>query len=244
MRLRFLGTGGYHPNARRHTACILLPESGVVFDAGTSFFRLAEHLETDSVHIFLTHAHLDHVAGLTFFLVPLLFGKVRRAQVSSGEKYLQGIREHLFSESIFPVLPGYEFSVLAEETVLPCGGVLRHCPLKHPGGSIGYRIDWPEKSLAYITDTTVDGTYHDFVRGVDLLIHECYFPDSAAEWAAKTGHSHTSMVAQLAMDAGVGRLMLVHIDPQRPDDDPIDIAVARAIFPNTEVAEDLLEINW
>ena len=26
MRLQLLGTGGYHPNERRHTACLLVPE--------------------------------------------------------------------------------------------------------------------------------------------------------------------------------------------------------------------------
>ena len=47
----------------------------------------------------------------------------------------------------------------------------------------------------------------------------------------------------LAKEAGVGRLFLTHIDPQRSDDDPIDIATARAIFPETLLAEDLLEID-
>jgi len=109
---------------------------------------------------------------------------------------------------------------------------------------VGFRIDWPDRSLAYITDTTAPGDYTDFIRGVDVLIHECYFPDNLSEWAAKTGHSAATPVAQLATDANVGRLLLVHVDPQRPDDDPVGMASIRSIFPNTQLAEDLMEIEF
>jgi ribonuclease BN (tRNA processing enzyme) len=98
--------------------------------------------------------------------------------------------------------------------------------------------------MAYITDTTVDRSYEDFIRGVDLLIHECYFPDDRSEWSEKTGHSHTSTVATLAKNADVGRLLLVHIDPTRPDDDPIGLDAARAIFPNTDLAEDRMTTEF
>jgi ribonuclease BN (tRNA processing enzyme) len=127
---------------------------------------------------------------------------------------------------------------------LPDGGRLSWIPLVHPGGSVGFRIDWPDRSLAYITDTTAPGDYTDFIRGVDVLIHECYFPDNLSEWAAKTGHSAATPVAQLATDANVGRLLLVHVDPQRPDDDPVGMASIRSIFPNTQLAEDLMEIEF
>jgi ribonuclease BN (tRNA processing enzyme) len=98
--------------------------------------------------------------------------------------------------------------------------------------------------MAYITDTTAPGEYVDFIRGVDLLIHECYFPDELADWALKTGHSAATPVAELARDAKVGRLVLVHVDPQRSDDDPIGLANVRAIFPNAEIAEDLMELEF
>lgn len=244
MRLQFLGTGGYHPNERRHTTCVMLPELGVIFDAGTGFFRVAERLQTENVQIYLSHAHLDHVVGLTYFIVPLLLGKVKSVEVFSGEQYLQTIREHLCSELLFPAPLPFTFSPLAEKIMLPDEGVLTYREQKHPGGSIGYRIDWPDRSLAFITDTTADGSYADFIRGVDVLIHECNFPDDLAEWAVKTGHSHTTPVAQLARDAGVGRLILTHIDPQRPDDDPIGLAIARTIFTATDLAEDLMEIEF
>jgi len=98
--------------------------------------------------------------------------------------------------------------------------------------------------VAFITDTIADGSYLDFIHGVDVLIHECYFPDSEAEWADKTGHSFTTAVAHLAQDAGVGRLYLVHVDPKRLEDDPIGIETARGIFPETILAEDRMTVEF
>jgi ribonuclease BN (tRNA processing enzyme) len=244
MKVHFLGTGGYHPNERRHTACIMLPEVGVVFDAGTSFFRVAGRLATRELQIFLTHAHLDHVVGLTYLLVPLHKGQISRVRVHSAPEYLDAVRTHLFSQPLFPVLPAIEFVSLNERIDVPGGGVLTHCRLNHPGGALGYRAEWADRSLAYITDTIADGSYTEFVRGVDLLIHECNFADDLAEWAVKTGHSHTSAVARVARDAGIGRLVLTHFDPQHPEDDPVGLGAARAIFAATDLAHDLMEIEF
>jgi len=243
MRIEFLGTGGYHPNERRHTACLLLPEIGLMFDAGTSVFRVPARLQTSELNIFLSHAHLDHIAGLTFLLPQLLNGELARCRLYGTQETLDAVRTHLFSEPVFPVEPPYEYIVLPEEVDVPRGGRLRHVRLKHPGASTGFRIDWPDRSIAYITDTIADGSYLEFVRGVDLLIHECYFPDSNVKMAVQTGHSHTTPVAELARDAGVGRMILVHVDPSNPDDDPIDLPKARSIFPETELAEDGLVLD-
>ncbi|MDB5387626.1 MAG: rbn [Planctomycetaceae bacterium] len=246
MKLQFLGTGGYHPNERRHTACLLLPEIGVVFDAGSAAFRIQSRLQSDELDLFVTHAHLDHVCGLTYFVVPFITGQLKTARVHVKQQYLSGIEKYLFSEPLFPLNPGFVYHELSDPVILRDGGRVSHMPLTHPGGSTGFRIDWPGKSLAYITDTTAtpNSNYLEFIRGVDVLIHECYFPDSMAEWSPKSGHSNTTPVAELAREAGVRRLFLVHIDPQHPEEDPIGIATARSIFPATEIAEDLMEIEF
>jgi len=244
MRIVLLGTGGYHPNERRHTACLMIPELGIIFDAGTSFFRVPDFLQTRDLQIFLTHAHLDHIVGLSFFLVPMLTDQVSSVKVYGEEAKLSAIQTHLFCEEIFPVLPDYEFISLPETIKVPGDGILRHLEQEHPGGSLGYRIDWPDRSLAYMTDTANPEQNLEFVQDVDLLIHECYFPDEMAEWAEKTGHSHTTPVAKLARDSNAGKLILTHIDPQRAGDDPIDIKVAQKIFPNTILGEDLMEIDF
>ena len=244
MRLQFLGTGGFHPNERRHTASLLLPDVGVALDAGSGFFRIPGRLQTRTLDVFLTHAHLDHVCGLTFVLVAMLRGEIVPVRVFGSKETLQAVRKHLLAPELFPVELDFEWHELTERIVLSDGSRLTWTPLAHPGGSVGFRIDWPDRSLAYITDTTAPGDYAAFIHGVDVLIHECYFPDELVDWAVKTGHSSASNVAALAQTAKVKRLVLVHADPQRPDDDPIGMDRVRAIFPNAELAEDLMEIEF
>jgi ribonuclease BN (tRNA processing enzyme) len=207
-------------------------------------------LQTKHLQVFLSHAHLDHIIGLTYLLSPMRNGQLERVRVYGRPETLQAVREHLFAPPLFPKQPAYEYVVLDGPVEIPSGGQVSHLRLaQHPGGSVGYRIDSNAasgpgtKSMAYITDTCVDGSYAEFVRGVDLLIHECYFPDDCGEMAALTGHSSTSAVAEVARDAGVGRLLLVHIDPRRTDDDPVGVRRARELFPNTDIAEDLMEID-
>jgi ribonuclease BN (tRNA processing enzyme) len=100
--------------------------------------------------------------------------------------------------------------------------------------------------MAYVTDTTAaaDREYVDKIRGVDLLLHECNFPDGYEDLAKLTGHSCTSPVAEVAQAAEVGRLVLVHLLPLSTAEDPVGLASARAIFPKSTLGEDLMEIEF
>ena len=244
MRLQFLGTGGFHPNERRHTASLLLPEIGVALDAGTGFFRVPGSLRTRTLDVFLTHAHLDHVCGLTSILVAMLRENIVPVRVFGSRDTLDAVQTHLLARELFPVVPDFHWHELTGPVILSDGSQLTWIPLEHPGGSLGFRINWLDRSLAYITDTTAPGDYAGFIQDVDVLVHECYFPDELADLAVKTGHSSASNVAAVAKRARAKRLILVHADPQRPDDDPIGMDHLRTIFPDAELAEDLMEIEF
>ncbi len=239
MKLHLLGTGGYHPSDRRQTACLMLPEVGVVLDAGTAFYRVGNYLCTDELDVFLTHAHLDHVVGITYLFDVARTRPLRRITVHAAADKLAAVRTHLLNEALFPANPPCEFRPLTNEVALPHGGRLTHFNVEHPGGAIGFRLDWPDRCMAYVTDTTAtaDAAYREAIRAVDLLVHECNFPDEQAELAARWGHSSLSNVARLAADAEVGRLVLVHIDPMAPEA-PLDLNLARRLFPRTTIAED------
>lgn len=249
MRVVFLGTGGYHPSEERHTACLMFPEQGIVFDAGTGAFRIPRHLATPGLDVFLTHAHLDHVAGLTYLLAPLVMKQIDAVRVHATATVLTALREHLFSSALFPVMPAFDLRPLSGASLQIGGATVTWQKLpSHPGGSMAYRITSPTngcaaRSLAYVTDTTADGSYVDFVSGADVLVHECYFPDALEDWAIKTGHSTTSKVLRAAAEADVGRLVLVHADPRSTGDDPLGVEAVRPIFPKVQVARDGIEIE-
>jgi ribonuclease Z len=246
MKLLLLGTTGYHPNDRRQTACLMFPELGLVLDAGSAMYRVREHLATDTLDIFLSHAHLDHVVGLTYMFDILHGHQMQRVTVYGEPAKLDAVSKHLFSEFLFPVKPPFEMQAIPREATLPLGGKLTHFPLKHPGGSIGMRLDWPDRSLAYVTDTVADKSadYVEKIRGVDVLIHECYFGDDMPDQAELTGHSCLTPVAEVAAAAEVGRLVLVHINPMLDADDELDVAAARKIFPQIEIGVDRAEIEF
>ncbi len=247
MKAVLLGTTGYHANDRRQTACVLLPELGVMFDAGTGIYRASDYLQTDSLDIFLSHAHLDHCIGVTFlFDLRAQCPNLDRVTVHGEPAKLEAIRQHLFAELLFPVRPPFEMAPLAPEIRLADGARLTHFPLKHPGGSVGFRVDWPDRSLAYVTDTIAAPTaaYVEKIRGVDLLIHECYFDDDDPERADLTGHSCLSPVLQVAAKAGVDRLVLVHINPLMKDDREMDVDRVRSIFPKVEIGVDRMELEF
>jgi ribonuclease BN (tRNA processing enzyme) len=245
MKLVLLGTGGYFPTEGRQTACLMLPEIGVVLDAGTGMARLGQYLQTDRLDIFLTHAHLDHVAGLTYLINVVPQDVLPQTTVYGDAAKLAAVREHLFAEAIFPVPPPFQFKPLSGACRLSAGGTLTHFSLQHPGGSLGFRLDWPDRSMAYVTDTTAatGADYVEKIRGVDLLVHESYFADDVDDLPAITGHSSLACVAALAAEAGVGRLVLAHLDPQL-EEDSFDLAAARRAFKHIELGSDGMIVEF
>ncbi len=250
MRLHCLGTVGYHPNSSRHTSCYFLPESGILLDAGSGIFRLPPLIETDTLDVLLSHAHLDHTFGLTCLLDVLFERPVEKFRIWGEAAKISAIRNHLFHDLIFPVPLEAEFIEIDDRPEFQIRDTtISWRRQEHPGGSVAYRIDWPDqgKRLVYATDTTGDtSAEHARWSGqADLLMHECYFRDAAEDWAIKTGHSWTSRVADVAESSQPAKLLITHINPLEKSDDPIDIESIRSRIPGEVIlAQDNLAVDF
>ncbi|TVQ98248.1 MAG: ribonuclease Z [Deltaproteobacteria bacterium] len=94
------------------------------------------------------------------------------------------------------------------------------------------------RSVAYVTDTRPCSHLVEAVRGVDVLIHEATYTHEFADLANERGHSTAVQAAEVARDAGVGRLILTHVSTRYVRARPL-LREAQAVFPNTVVARDL-----
>jgi ribonuclease Z len=251
MEIHCLGTTGYHPCEMRHTSCYFLPADGVVLDAGTGLFRLTPLIQTPRLDILISHAHLDHIAGLTFLLDVIFQTKVEVA-VWGEEQKLQAVRDHLLNRLIFPAAIPVQWHPIDGRSSFQVGAS-RQISVdwrvqEHPGGSVAYRLQWsnPGKSLVYATDTVGDDSEdcRNWMSGADLLMHECYFRDDQQKWATKTGHCWTSRAATIARDAAVKKLLLTHVNPLATGDDPVELSKAISLFPNTLVARDQESVSF
>ena len=100
----------------------------------------------------------------------------------------------------------------------------------------------PGKSIAYCLDTRPCEMSVQLARDVDLLIHEATYTDEFALEAQSYGHSTAAQAARTARDAGARRLLITHFSSRYPDATSL-LLEARAIFPDTTLAEDLVEIE-
>ena len=240
--LHCLGTAGYHPNDRRHTSCYFLPQDGILLDAGSGLFRCFDLIETDTLHILLSHGHLDHVCGLTFLWNAIRVHPGLQIHVWVEGNKLALLRAHLFSHPLFPPEPNIQWHELPHSCTfdLPGGASVRWFALEHPGGSVGYRIDWPERALAYITDTAAgpDEAYWHTVRDTDLLIHECNFREAQVDFAARTGHTDLGSLLRCLERHRPKRVLLTHFNPV---DDDLSAELRQALV-GTAYADSGLEL--
>jgi ribonuclease Z len=243
LRVELLGSGGYHPTERRHTACVFLPELGLVLDAGTGAFRLhqrAQALSSNQLDVVLTHGHIDHIVGLTYLFWLHRGDEPVETLVHATPETLAAVRDHLLAPALFPILPVTRFETLGKSLSLTGGATLTTFALDHPGGSVGLRIDCGGKSLAYVTDTRPVGAETiEAIRGVDLLLHEAYFDSTCEQLAHDSGHCTAAAAARTAVAAGAKRLVLMHLNPRASEaDEARALAEARAIFPTAEYGRD------
>jgi ribonuclease Z len=165
----------------------------------------------DLTDIVITHFHPDHVSGVPLLLMDMwLMGRTKPLNIY-GLHYtldrLEGLMgfygwaewPNFFSVGFFR-LPESELAF-----VMDCSEFkVFSSPVHHMIPTIGLRIECkvPSKILAYSCDTEpCEQTVH-LADGADILIHEAA--------GAVYGHSSAEQAGEIATQAEVGKLYLIH----------------------------------
>ena len=96
-------------------------------------------------------------------------------------------------------------------------------------------------SLVVVGDVGKPEKLREHVAGADVMVIESTYLSEDHEMADTFGHSTAADVATLAAEAGVGKLILTHVSRRYRDDEIL--AEARAIFPETYLANDFDRFN-
>lgn len=217
-----------------NTSCVEVRcgEQLFVLDAGTGLRGFGDELlrrGEKRAELLLSHLHWDHIQGLPFFVPLYVPGmELGLAGPAWGQGGLEGSLRRQMSAPNFPVELGdvgarLSLNELRHGSVLERGDVrIAVAKLNHPGGVLGYRIEYGGRSLVYATDTEhfecIDPALSQLAHGADLLIYDAqYTPE---EYPSKVGWGHSTFeaAAALAKAAGVGQLALFHHDPRRSDE--------------------------
>jgi phosphoribosyl 1,2-cyclic phosphodiesterase len=273
MRLRFWGVRGSiaspGPDTCRfggNTCCVELrcgPHL-LLLDAGTGARPLGEALlragEPIAAEVLLSHTHLDHIGGLPFF-APIY---ARGAALRFWAGHLGGragvLEAALGASWSAPLLPDlrrqFRASLrfqdfVAGETLHPQSGLsIATAALQHPGGSVGYRVQWGGRAVAYVTDTEhqpgeLDPAVLALARGADCLIYDSAYTDAEFPHHRGWGHSTWQQGVRLAAAAGAARVVLFHHEPGRRDDEMALIETsARAMHAGAMAAREGLELEF
>ncbi|NIV17995.1 MAG: MBL fold metallo-hydrolase [Woeseiaceae bacterium] len=199
MRIRVLGCSGGIGAGSRTSA--LLVDNDVLIDAGTGIGDLSLE-DLDSIrHVFLTHAHLDHVAGLPM-LVDRIFDEnfVEPLTVYAREETLRAIQDHLFNGVIWPdfaMLPSPEKPMLRYQVTSPGDTVTINyrdfyaVDVMHTVPTLGFTVQNSGGAFAVSGDTKTNETLWPVLNACDdlrVLVIEVSFPDEMEQLATQSGH--------------------------------------------------------
>ena len=208
-----LGANGFFTTDTCHTSCYMVPKLGIVFDAGTGFYRVPPLCQTPVLDIFLSHGHIDHLDGIR--LISAVRAKVR---IHAEKAVLDGIRT-LYSEPFCHYNKvRAELCEITELTPikLDSGATITPFRLVHTSPCLGYRLDYKSHTMCYVTDTNSDANadYVATVADCNLLIHESFYTRENLQNCRAAGHTCSVQLAEFANAAHVKRVVISHQNPR------------------------------
>lgn len=191
---------------RQHLCCFVIDDC-VALDAGSLAFAVNKRQRESIRDVLLTHAHLDHVAGLPIFIDDLFSSLEEPVRVHASAEVIETLENDLFNWRIYP-----RFSELENEN----GKVLCYRPFEaerdfavkhltfkavevnHGVPSVGLIINDAKSKIALSGDTNEMERFWNILneeKNLDALFVECAFPDELNDLACSSHHFTPHLLA-------------------------------------------------
>jgi len=190
MQLTVVGSSDAFNAAGRGHSCFLLEGDGVgplMVDFGATALAALKRLGRDPGElegIAITHLHGDHIGGLAFLLIDLMFNAIRTrpltvvGPVGTREALDEGLR--VAYRDLADFAKPYEIQVQELEPGQAgslAGAAVRAFPADHmdpPDRPLCLQIEGPTgKTVGFSGDTTMNDGLLAVAKGADLLVAEC-----------------------------------------------------------------------
>ncbi len=242
MKLTILGCYGPYPPAGGACSGYLVSEEGcnILLDCGNGILsRLQKHLSFQELHaVILSHLHADHISDLMIMRYGLELAYNRGLRDKPLPLYAPP--EPVVEFGRLPYKNAYNLTSISEYRELKIGPftILFKAGI-HAVPAFSMRIESPSGVLVYSGDTEYHKGLKVVAEGADLFLCEANYLEADID-AGLPNHLSAAKAAQVAAAAGVKRLILTHLYPER--DPALTLVEAAKNYSAAELAREGHEI--
>ena len=184
---------------RQHLTCFVIDDR-VAFDAGSLAMASNSSQKQQIRDIVLSHAHLDHIAGLPLFLDDLFAGLTEPVRIHAEAKVIEVLERDIFNWSVYPRfsdLSNANGAVMEYHSFLPDADFkVQHLTVKalsvnHIVPTAGFIVSDGSAKFVLTGDTAAMNGFWETVNEIDglsALLIECAFPDELEDLAHISHH--------------------------------------------------------
>lgn len=192
---------------QQHLSCLVI-DNCVAVDAG-SLATAVNKIQREKIRdVVLTHAHLDHIAGLPLF-VDDLFATLRKPVcVHAAAEVIEILEENIFNWAVYPrfsELKNKYGKVLCYREFQPGKNFkaahlnFKSMEVNHKVPSVGFIVSDAGTKIAISGDTAENDQFWEVLnaeKNIDALLIECSFPDELNELAYSSHHLTPQILQQ------------------------------------------------
>lgn len=208
MKLELLANTleGRRVTGRQHFTCFVL-NGGIAVDAGCLANATTAAQKRDIRDVVLTHAHLDHIAGLPLFIDDLFDILEEPVRIHASAEVIDVLENDVFNWRVYPRFseltnssgPVMEYRVIREGEQFELKGLaFEAVGVNHKVPSFGFVITDESARVAITGDTAqMDGFWErlNALDDLDALLIECAFPNRMRTLAEVSHHLTPELLA-------------------------------------------------